>query len=38
MFTVEETPPTSFPPDLVYTEPKFDLGGFCIQFGIRIRL
>ena len=37
-FIVAETPPTSFPPEIVYTEPKFDFSGFCIQFGIRIRL
>ncbi|MFO7733418.1 MAG: hypothetical protein R6X21_07175, partial [Candidatus Aminicenantes bacterium] len=37
LFTVEETPPTSFPPDKVYTEPKIDLSGFSLQAGIRIR-
>jgi len=37
MFTVEETPPVSIP-EIVYTEPKFDFSGFCLQIGIRIRL
>jgi hypothetical protein len=35
--TIEETPPTSNPPDDVYTEPKIDLSGFCFQAGIHIR-
>ena len=37
-FVVDSTPPTSNPPDLVISEPKFDLSGFCIQAGFRIRL
>ncbi len=37
-FVVESTAPTPDPPDLVISEPKFDLGGFCLQAGIRIRL
>ena len=35
---VQDTPPTSDPPDIVITEPKFDLSGFCLQAGVRIRL
>ena len=37
MFTIEETPPvdTAFE---TYREPKFDLSGFSLQAGIRIRL
>ena len=38
MYQVESTPPTPDPPDLVIREPKFDLSGFCLQMGIRIRL
>jgi opacity protein-like surface antigen len=38
MFQVASTPPPSDPPDLVIREPKFDLSGFCLQMGIRIRL
>jgi hypothetical protein len=37
-FVVESTPPTPDPPDLVISEPKFDLSGFCLQAGVRIRL
>jgi hypothetical protein len=37
VFTIEETPPTSNPPDDVYTEPKIDLSGYCFQAGIHIR-
>ncbi len=37
LFTVEETPPVSEPPDYVVREPKFDFSGFCLQAGIRIR-
>jgi hypothetical protein len=37
LFTVEEEPPVSDPPNLVYTEPKIDLSGFSLQAGIRIR-
>ena len=37
-FVVDDTPPTPDPPDLVIREPKFDLSGFCLQAGIRIRL
>ncbi len=37
LFTVEETPPVSSPPDDIYTEPKIDLSGFSLQAGIRIR-
>jgi hypothetical protein len=34
---VEETPPTPDPPEIVYSEPKFDFSGFCLQAGFRIR-
>lgn len=37
-FVVEDTPPAPDPPDIVISEPKFDLSGFCLQAGIRIRL
>ena len=37
-FVVESTPPTPDPPDLLISEPKFDLSGFCLQAGIRIRI
>ena len=37
-FVVESTPPSPDPPDLVISEPKFDLSGFCLQAGIRIRI
>ena len=37
LFIVSEDPPTSSPPDVVYTEPKIDLSGFSLQAGIRIR-
>jgi hypothetical protein len=37
-FVVADTPPTPDPPDLVISEPRFDLSGFCLQAGIRIRL
>ena len=37
MFQVESTPPTPAP-DLVISEPRFDLSGFCLQAGIRIRI
>ncbi len=37
-FVVDDTPPTPDPPELVIREPKFDLSGFCLQAGIRIRL
>ena len=33
-----DTPPTPDPPDLVFREPKFDLSGFCLQAGVRIRI
>jgi len=29
---------TPDPPDLVFREPKFDLSGFCLQAGVRIRI
>ena len=38
MFQVESTPPPPNPPDLVISEPKFDLSGFCLQAGVRIRI
>ena len=37
-FVVESTPPTPDPPDIVIREPRFDLSGFCLQAGIRIRI
>lgn len=37
-FVVESTPPTPDPPDIAIREPKFDLSGFCLQAGIRIRI
>lgn len=37
-YVVADTPPTPDPPDLVISEPRFDLSGFCLQAGIRIRL
>lgn len=37
-FVVADTPPTPDPPDVVVREPRFDLSGFCLQAGIRIRL
>ena len=37
-FQVEDTPPAPDPPDHLVREPKFDLSGFCLQAGIRIRL
>ena len=37
-FLVDSTPPASDPPNLVIREPRFDLSGFCIQAGFRIRL
>jgi hypothetical protein len=37
-FVVESTPPSPDPPDIAIREPKFDLGGFCLQAGIRIRI
>jgi hypothetical protein len=37
-YVVADTPPTPDPPDIVISEPKFDLSGFCLQAGIRIRL
>jgi hypothetical protein len=37
LFTVEENTPTPEPPEITYREPKFDLGGFSLQAGIRIR-
>jgi len=37
-FTVEETPPVSGTPSIVYSEPKVDLSGFSLQAGLRIRL
>lgn len=37
MFQVESTPPTPAP-GLVISEPKFDLSGFCLQAGVRIRI
>jgi hypothetical protein len=37
-FVVDSTPPTPNPPDLVISEPKFDLSGFCVQAGFRIRI
>jgi hypothetical protein len=37
-FVVADAPPSSEPPDLVVREPRFDLSGFCLQAGIRIRL
>jgi len=37
-FVVDDTPPTPDPPELLIREPKFDLSGFCLQAGIRIRL
>ena len=36
MFTVEETPPVD-DADTTYREPKFDLSGFSLQAGFRIR-
>lgn len=33
-----DTPPTPNPPALVFREPKFDLSGFCLQAGFRIRI
>ncbi len=36
MFTVEETPPVD-DADTTYREPKFDLSGFSLRAGIRIR-
>jgi hypothetical protein len=37
-FVVESTPPAPDPPDLLISEPKFDLSGFSLQAGIRIRI
>ncbi|MBN2266115.1 MAG: outer membrane beta-barrel protein, partial [Candidatus Aminicenantes bacterium] len=37
LFTIEDTPPVDDPPGEVYREPKFDLSGFSLQAGIRIR-
>jgi hypothetical protein len=37
-YQVVSTPPAPDPPDLVIREPKFDLSGFCLRMGIRIRL
>jgi opacity protein-like surface antigen len=37
-FVVQSTPPSPDPPDLVISEPKFDLSGFCLQAGFRIRI
>jgi len=37
-FVIDSTPPTPDPPDLVISEPKFDLSGFCIWAGFRIRI
>ena len=37
LFTLEETPPVSEPPDYLVREPKFDFSGFCLQAGFRIR-
>jgi hypothetical protein len=37
LFTVEEDTPTPNPPEVTYREPKFDLSGFSLQAGIRIR-
>jgi hypothetical protein len=36
MFTVEETPPVD-DVDTTFREPKFDLSGFSLQAGFRIR-
>lgn len=37
-FVVQDMPPTPDPPELVIREPRFDLGGLCLQAGVRIRL
>ena len=37
MFEVSADDPIPYPPELTYSEPKFDLSGFSLQAGIRIR-
>jgi hypothetical protein len=37
-FQVNDVAPTPDPPDHLVREPKFDMSGFCLQAGIRIRL
>jgi hypothetical protein len=36
-FTIEDTTPVDNPPYVTYREPKFDLSGFSVQAGIKIR-
>jgi hypothetical protein len=38
LFIVKETPPVSNSPNITYKEPRFDLSGFRLQAGFRIRL
>lgn len=37
-YNVSVTPPPSNPPESIVREPKFDLSGYCLQMGVRIRL
>lgn len=37
-WNVTDTPPVPDPPDIVFREPEFDLSGFCLQVGVRIRI
>lgn len=37
-FVVQDTPPVPDPPEVLFREPKFDLSGYSLRAGVRIRL